>query len=94
MTPTVVAISVLAASLIFCLTQFLHLMRRRDDEFPGKFDKPIWAAAILFGNVVGAFAYWLAKPRQAPESSDALKREFASVQKNRAANFNQSASPG
>jgi hypothetical protein len=85
MTPTVIVISgFFAISVLFCLMQFMHLMRRRDDEFPGKFDKPIWAAAIFFGNVFGAFVYWLLRPIQAPESK-ALEREFASAIKRRAA---------
>jgi hypothetical protein len=82
---TAIAVCVLLAAGAFCLRQFCHLMHRRDDEFPGRFDKPIWAAAILFGTIFGAFAYWLSQSRSAPESNDSLKREYATLLKQRAA---------
>jgi hypothetical protein len=79
MIATLIAVCVILACGLFCLTQFLHLMARRDDEFPGRYDKPIWAAAMVFGNVFGAFAYWLSRPHVAPESGDGLKGEFSAA---------------
>jgi hypothetical protein len=79
MIETVFAICVVLTCGLFCLTQFLHLMARGDDEFPGRYDKPIWAAAILFGTVFGAFAYWLSRPHAAPESSRALRSDLAAA---------------
>jgi hypothetical protein len=75
----VIALCVVLACGLFCLGQFLHLMARRDDDFPGRFDKPIWAAAILCGTVFGAFAYWLSRPHLAPQSSEALRDDFAAM---------------
>jgi hypothetical protein len=90
----IIVVGLLVASVIFCLSQFIHLMRRGDDEFPGRFDKPIWAAAIIFGTVLGAFAYWLSKPREAPESSASLESEFASAIKKRPAGSGGSTNAG
>jgi hypothetical protein len=68
------------AFLVFWVIQLLDLMRRRDDEFPGRFDKPIWAAMMIFLLGFGAFIYWLWKPRQSVvDSPDSLKRELAAI---------------
>jgi len=82
MTFTVILIALAAmAALAFCFIQFIDLMGRSDDEFPGRFDKPIWAAAILLANVFGAFAFFICKPRTAPQSGSTLRAELAAVTK-------------
>jgi Phospholipase_D-nuclease N-terminal len=91
---SLIAIGVICAALAFCLWQFCDLMRRRDDEFPGRFDKPIWAAAILFANVLGAFAYWLSKQSAAPVSSESLRREYAAALQQGVAGSSKPASAG
>jgi hypothetical protein len=65
------------AGLAFCITQFIDLMRRSDDQFAGRFDKPIWAAAILLTNVVGASVYFICRPDEAPQSNRSLPSELA-----------------
>jgi uncharacterized membrane protein len=67
---------VLLAGIVFWLTQLIDVMQRRDDEFPGRYDKIIWALVIVLGNIFGAFAYWIAKPIRIPRSSDSLRNEF------------------
>jgi hypothetical protein len=74
--PMIVALLATVA-LVFCFVQFVDLMRRRDDEFPGRFDKLVWALAIVFTNVFGAVAYLICKPRSVPESNAALRAELA-----------------
>jgi hypothetical protein len=52
--------------LVFWFSQLFDLMRRRDDEFPGKLDKVAWVIIIVFTGCLGAFAYLLAKPAPSP----------------------------
>lgn len=75
----------LIAAVLFCFTQFIDLMRRPDSEFPGRFDKPIWAVAILLANVLGAAAYWMSKASEpeSPESTERLEAELAAAMKRR-----------
>ncbi len=65
---------IIIAAFIFCVSQFCHLMQRRDDEFRGRNDKLIWALTILLTNVLGAFLYWLSRD-VAPKSRRPLQRE-------------------
>ena len=58
------------------ISQFVDLMQRRDNEFPGRYDKPIWAAVMIFGSLLGSIVYWFCKPRPAPQSNESLKREY------------------
>ena len=41
---------------------FIRLMLRSDDAFRGRYDKPVWAAALIFVPVFGLLAYMLASP--------------------------------
>ena len=68
-----------AAALAFCVAQFADLMRRPDGDFPGRYDKPIWAAAILLANVLGAAAYYACKPPAAPRSGAPLRADLAAA---------------
>ena len=45
--------------LLFWCNQFLKLMRMEADDFPSKEDKSIWAATLIFLNVLGAFIFWI-----------------------------------
>ena len=58
------------ALLIFWLSQILALMRMADDEFVGRYDKPLWVAILILLSVPGAalFAYWR-RHRDAPSDS-------------------------
>lgn len=40
------------------LREFVILMRASDADFPGRFDKVVWAAAILLLPPIGAPAFW------------------------------------
>ena len=61
---------VVVALLTFWLSQIMALMRMADDEFVGRYDKPLWAAILIFLSVLGAalFAYWRWQ-RDAPSDS-------------------------
>jgi len=63
----------------FWVTQILDLMHRRDDEFPGRSDKLIWALVIILLPGLGAFAYWLWKPLLPVASPESLRREFTGI---------------
>jgi hypothetical protein len=79
--PLIVIWLIALGALVFCLRQFLDLMSRRDDQFPGRYDKLIWAAAIILTNVLGAFAYWMFKSKPAPESNESLRRHYAAIKR-------------
>jgi hypothetical protein len=72
----IVIVAIIAAA--FWISQFMDLMSRPDDDFPGKYDKPIWAAAMIFGSVLGALVYWLV-PQPPPLSNDSLRRAAAAA---------------
>ena len=59
--PIVILIVVLILFEIFWFIQLLELMARDDKSFPGRYDKPVWAAILLLGNVIGALAYLISK---------------------------------
>lgn len=61
---SMLVLAVIVLLEIFWIVQLADLMAKSDDEFPGRFDKPTWAAILLLTNVIGAFAYWLAKPEK------------------------------
>jgi hypothetical protein len=69
----------------FWLAQLLDLMRRRDDEFPARFDKPLWVAIILFLPILGAVAYSIWKPKIYPSGSK-LQSEWEAIQAQRRKN--------
>jgi hypothetical protein len=48
--------------VIFWFWQLLDLMRRRDEEFPGRLDKVAWTVIVVFTGPLGAFAFLLGKP--------------------------------
>jgi cytochrome c oxidase assembly factor CtaG len=54
----VLAILLAIAAFVFWIYEFVSLMRRRDDQFPGRYDKPLWVAAFIFANIAAAIAYW------------------------------------
>ena len=43
------------------IVEFAQLMALRDEDFPGRHDKALWVAAFVFGNVLGAVAFYLWK---------------------------------
>ncbi len=45
------------ASLVFWFRELLFLMALRDDELPGRFDKPIWAFLLIALPPVGLIAF-------------------------------------
>ena len=60
--------------------EFLFLMSLRDEDLPGRFDKPIWAAVLIFLAPLGLIlfrshrlAHWPEpKPRMAPDAAREL----------------------
>ena len=59
MIPVQMLIIVLALIVeAFWVVQFIDLMSRKDDEFPGRFDKPAWVFALVITNVVGAIVFF------------------------------------
>ncbi|MEX0704741.1 MAG: hypothetical protein WD069_21765 [Planctomycetales bacterium] len=50
-------------ALIFWAVQLGSLMGRRDEEFPGRYDKLMWGLIVFFGGLIGATVYYFAKPR-------------------------------
>jgi hypothetical protein len=61
MTPFNLLISLVAVALsVFWLYEVFTLMQMPDDAFPGRYDKPIWAAILLVLSVIGAalFVIW------------------------------------
>ena len=71
---------------VFWLVQLLDLMRRRDDEFPGRFDKPLWVAIIILLPILGAAAYSIWKPKIYPSGSK-LQSEWEAIQAQRRKNL-------
>lgn len=43
--------------------QVIDLMRRINDEFPGRYDKLVWGSIIVFGSLLGAIVNCFAKPQ-------------------------------
>ena len=58
---------------LFWLIQMIDLMRASDGAFVGKHDKILWVAVLLLANFLGAFAYFIAKPR--PETVPTISTE-------------------
>jgi len=48
--------------VVFWVRQVLSLMSMKDEDFPGRYDKPIWAALMIFTLFVGAVLFWWWKP--------------------------------
>ena len=70
-----VVIIVAPVVIVFWAAQFLDLMNRDDGKFPGRYDKPTWAAIMLVYGPVGALLYFIAKPRRSAGKSG-LTGEF------------------
>ena len=54
------------------IVEFAQLMALRDEDFPGRHDKALWVAAFVFGNVLGAVAFFLWKRDRSFEATEAL----------------------
>jgi type VI protein secretion system component VasK len=54
------------------IVEFAQLMELRDEDFPGRHDKALWVAAFVFGNVLGAAAFYLWKRDRAFEAREAV----------------------
>jgi hypothetical protein len=48
---------ILAWAALTWIGEFVYLMSLHDDDFPGRFDKLIWAVALLFFAPVGIWAF-------------------------------------
>ncbi len=70
------------AIMAFWIPQLVDLMGRRDDDFPGRFDKLVWVAIIVFIPLVGAIAYSISrKPRVFTDrASSKLEQEWLAIQ--------------
>ena len=51
---------IILVSVVFWILQFWSVLLMRDEDFPGKNDKIMWALIVFFGSAVGAilFAIW------------------------------------
>ena len=54
---------------VFWIVQLIDLMSRKDNEFPGRLDKPTWVAILIFTNFLGAIAFLISKPVKAVRRS-------------------------
>ena len=50
-----ITISIIAT--ILWILELACLMRMSDEDFPGRFDKPLWVAIMIFTFVLGALAF-------------------------------------
>ena len=72
-----VVVGIAVGFTVAWVREFLYLMALRDEDLPGRFDKPIWAAVLIFLAPLGLFlfrshrlAHWPEpepKPRVAPD---------------------------
>jgi hypothetical protein len=56
-----IIIVLLFGATVFWLAEIVSLMSMSDGDFPGRFDKPMWAAIIFFAFFLGALAFWIWK---------------------------------
>lgn len=73
-----VVMAVLA--LIFWFVPLLDLMKMTDESFPGRFDKPIWAAILILLPVLGSLLFVIWKwSRHADQESSAIAGQLEDV---------------
>lgn len=61
----------LLAALLFALAwshEFVELMRRPDDAFPGRNDRLVWAAALIVAAPLGLMAFWYYRRTYLPQA--------------------------
>ncbi|MHC5056836.1 MAG: hypothetical protein ACYTKD_19295 [Planctomycetota bacterium] len=63
--------------VIFWACQLLSLMRMKDEEFPGRYDKVLWFIIVFFGSLLGALIFWLWKVGRADDR--ALASEIGGI---------------
>ncbi len=59
------------------VVEFAQLMAMRDEDFPGRYDKALWAAAFIFGNILGVVAFFLWKRDRVSENREAVLLHMA-----------------
>ena len=59
------------------VVEFAQLMAMRDEDFPGRYDKALWVAAFVFGNIFGVFAFFLWKRDRVSENREAVLMHMA-----------------
>jgi hypothetical protein len=59
------------------VVEFAQLMAMRDEDFPGRYDKALWVAAFVFGNIFGVFAFFLWKRDRAFDTREAALLRMA-----------------
>lgn len=59
------------------VVEFAELMGMRDEDFPGRYDKPLWVTAFLFGNIFGVVAFFLWKRDRVFKSHEAVQLHMA-----------------
>ena len=77
-----IVVGIAIAFTVAWVREFLFLMSLRDEDLPGRFDKPIWAAVLIFLAPLGLIlfrshrlAHWPEpepKPRMAPDAAREL----------------------
>ena len=69
--------------VLFWLAEIVSLMRTTDTAFPGKYDKPLWVAILVFTFALGAVAFWFwRRTVQADRETDHLAGEIGGIIKN------------
>jgi hypothetical protein len=58
LSPFFLVVVLLALAALWIL-EFAQLMRMRDDQFAGRYDKYVWAVAFLLASVLGALAFFV-----------------------------------
>lgn len=72
------------AFTVFWACQLYDLMRRKDDEFPGRYDKALWVVILLFVPVIGVILYFIWQPHPKDVAPPRLQREWEAMQRQRA----------
>jgi hypothetical protein len=61
-----VMVGLIAAFLVFWISEFVALMRLRDEAFPGRHDKLVWSVLMIVLPPVGAIAFGIYRRREWP----------------------------
>jgi hypothetical protein len=64
------------AIAVFWVFQFVQLMLLSDEDFPGRYDKPLWVAAFILVSFVAPFAFYLWDRGSVPQRSANRRSPF------------------
>jgi len=82
MADPIAIIFIIAFAVFFWVLELAILMRMPDADFPGRFDKPLWVAILVFTFVLGAMAFGVWKLSvAASRANEAAARRHALLRK-------------